>query len=104
MSCGIFLFLIASLTAIKGVLLISCCTWYCVEYCWDKKVHEQSHKGAANREAGGEVPLVPIQPGIKDIPTSLVKGRMGFGGCHAGTARDQQLFFEAAYEIDGSRR
>lgn len=92
---GVFPFPIASLPVTIGVLLISCYTWCCVKYRRNKKAHKQWQMDAVNREPGGEVPLVPIPPGVRDIHTHLGGGRMRVGDQYAGTTRDEQLVVEA---------
>ena len=84
---GVFTFLITGLPAIVGVLLISCCTWCCVKYRRESKRHKQWQIDAANREAGREVPLVPLQPGMVDIPTHLGGGQRRVGDQYARTTR-----------------
>lgn len=79
MDLGVLIFLIAGLPAIIGVLLVSCCTRCCVKYRRDKKAHKQWQMDAANREAGGEVPWVPIQPGVRGIPPHLGGDQMRVG-------------------------
>lgn len=87
MDSGVFTFLIAGLPAIIGVLLISCCTWCCVKYRRESKRHKQWQIDAANREAGREVPLVPLQPGMVDIPTHLGGGQRRVGDQYVRTTR-----------------